>query len=162
MPTQPTMTAKQFTSEARKECVEVKPSTKVPIVSLEWDKIMDALAASLATSLLGHVLFLKSQVPLPVQQLSRIQSFKSTARAAKQRTDLLTSFDTLTSHLNTTFTALSTALARSSTSDQEHPNVRSPKDRPRAYLAILVGPSMGSAKSKVMFAVDGLETKYGG
>ncbi len=32
----------------------------------------------------------------------------------------------------------------------------------RAYLAILVGPSIGSAKSKVMLAVDGLEAKVWG
>ncbi len=32
----------------------------------------------------------------------------------------------------------------------------------RAYLAILVGPSIGSAKSKVMLAVDGLEARVWG
>ncbi|KAG5642138.1 hypothetical protein DXG03_003568 [Asterophora parasitica] len=112
----------------------------MPVVSLDVDSISDELAARLAISLLGHVLFLKSQ---------------STARALKQRTELLSSFDTLSSHLNTTFTALSSALAR----------VRNPHEATsnpttgRAYLAIFVGSQTASAKSKVIYAVDGLELK---
>jgi hypothetical protein len=83
-----------------------------------------------------------------------IYALKSTPKALKLRTDLLASFDTLCSHLNTSFSSLSTALAR----------VNGPGPRPtrRAYLAILVGPSIGSAKTKVMFAVDGLVTKVWG
>lgn len=82
---------------------------------------------------------------------------KSTPRALKLRTDLLASFDTLNSHLNTTFSALSTAFALTANSDAK-------TNRPtrRAYLAILVGPSIGSAKTRVMFAVDGLVTKVWG
>jgi hypothetical protein len=87
---------------------------------------------------------------------------QSSARAIKQRTDLLQSFDTLTSHLNTTFTALSTALARRSSKTDHLTDSKSHRDRERAYLAILVGPSTGSARSKVIYAVDGLETKVWG
>ena len=35
-----------------------------PIMKLDTDIITDATAARLATSLLGHILFLKNQVPL--------------------------------------------------------------------------------------------------
>lgn len=38
--------------------------TRYPVVKLDVEKIEDATAARLATSLLGHVLFLKGQVPL--------------------------------------------------------------------------------------------------
>jgi hypothetical protein len=37
---------------------------KYPLVKLDTEMITDATAARLATSLLGHVLFLKNQVPL--------------------------------------------------------------------------------------------------
>jgi hypothetical protein len=88
------------------------------------------------------------------------------------RNELLASFDTLTSHLNTTFTALSTAFALCASNakvknggDEEKsgctPDV-SIKKKNRAYLAIILGPSVGSAKSRVIFAVDGLEAKVWG
>ena len=38
----------------------------VPVVRLDVDAVSDLLAAGLATALVGHVLFLKSQVPLCV------------------------------------------------------------------------------------------------
>ena len=37
-----------------------------------------------------------------------------------------------------------------------------PRDTERVFLAILVGPSTGSARAKVVFGVDGLETKVWG
>ncbi|KAK0448186.1 hypothetical protein EV421DRAFT_116223 [Armillaria borealis] len=133
--------------------------SKIPSVQLEMDSITDTLAASMACSLLGHVLFLKNQVPLPVPQLARIMiTGKANARATKLRSELLDSFDTLLSHLGTTFTALSTAFARSFPQEGRSKTMRTS----RAYLAILVGPSIGSAKSKVMLAVDGLEAKVWG
>lgn len=143
---------------------------KHPVVRLDLDFITDDVAARLATSLLGHVLFLKSQVPFPVAQLFRIPGAKSSARATKQRNELLQTFDTLSSHLITTFTALSTALAqRSSKHDNHRSDAKEPpgltrcsKDRRRVFLAILVGPSIGSARAKVFFSVDGLETKVWG
>ncbi|KAJ3936165.1 MAG: hypothetical protein NXY57DRAFT_987028 [Lentinula lateritia] len=138
---------------------------KIPRVCLDMDVIPDMMAARLATSLLGHVLFLKNQIPFPVAQLSRLPGGKSNTRAAKLKHDLIDSFDTLSSHLDTTFTALSTAFARCSptgafSSGDNDAVEQSPGSQ--AYLAILVGPSIGTAKSKVIFAVDGLETKIWG
>jgi len=43
---------------------EVAGKSRVPVVRLDVDAISDAVAARLATSLLGHVLYLKNQVPL--------------------------------------------------------------------------------------------------
>jgi hypothetical protein len=41
-----------------------KRTLKIPFVKLETPAIKEDMAASLAIALLGHVLFLKSQVPL--------------------------------------------------------------------------------------------------
>ena len=87
------------------------------------------------------------------------------SRAVKSRTELLASFDTLASHLSTTFTALSTAFARAVNrlgGVKERGEGDQGGGTARAYLAILVGPSVGSAKAKVVFAVDGLEVKVWG
>jgi hypothetical protein len=43
-----------------------KRALKIPFVRLDTPTIQDDMAASLAVALLGHVLFLKSQVPLCV------------------------------------------------------------------------------------------------
>ena len=88
------------------------------------------------------------------------------ARAVKNRAELLASFDTLASHLSTTFTALSTAFAgaldRGGVTEGVESESEKRAGRARAYLAILVGPSVGTAKAKVVFAVDGLEVKVWG
>jgi hypothetical protein len=42
----------------------IKRALKVPFVKLDTPTIQEDMAASLAAALLGHVLFLKSQVPL--------------------------------------------------------------------------------------------------
>ncbi|RXW22601.1 hypothetical protein EST38_g3239 [Candolleomyces aberdarensis] len=91
---------------------DIRTVSGVPVVQLQTETVTDAVAARMAISLLGHVLFLKNQIPLPVPQLTRIPSKSSTSKGAKQRAELLSSFDTLTSHLTTTFTALSIALAK--------------------------------------------------
>ncbi|TFK63420.1 hypothetical protein BDN72DRAFT_847624, partial [Pluteus cervinus] len=98
------------------------PSKTIPTVKLDVESISDVVAARLATALRGHVLFLKSQIPLPVAQLARMKPAatepsatrgpKANSRAVKHRMELLNSYDTLSSHLATTFTALSTVLAR--------------------------------------------------
>ncbi|KIK55800.1 hypothetical protein GYMLUDRAFT_62355 [Collybiopsis luxurians FD-317 M1] len=133
---------------------------KIPRIHVDMDVIPDVVAAKLATSLLGHVLFLKNQIPFPVLQLARLPSAKSDSRPGKLRRDLIDSFDTLSSHLDTTFTALSTTFARCK------PPLNAPEaDRKAtnpAFMAILVGPSIGTAKSKVIFAVDDLEAKIWG
>ncbi|TFK63423.1 hypothetical protein BDN72DRAFT_847629 [Pluteus cervinus] len=97
-------------------------SKTIPTVRLDVENVSDVVAARLATALLGHVLFLKSQIPLPVAQLARMKPAasepsatrgpKTNSRAVKHRMELLSSYDTLSSHLATTFTALSSALAR--------------------------------------------------
>ncbi|THU76081.1 hypothetical protein K435DRAFT_974580 [Dendrothele bispora CBS 962.96] len=144
---------------------------RIPTVQLDVDVVTDGIAAKLATSFLGHILFLKSQVPFPVLQLARLPGAKADSRAAKQKRELLDSFDTISSHLDTTFTALSTALARTSTSttpkldpksNLNGESVKKTKRIARAYMAILLGPSIGTAKRKVIFGVDGLEVKVWG
>jgi hypothetical protein len=44
----------------------------LPVVALDVDVVTDAIAARLATSLLGHVLFLKNQIPLFVNRIFRV------------------------------------------------------------------------------------------
>jgi len=68
-------------------------------------------------------------------------------KAAKLKTNLLLAFDTIASHLLTSFSSLSTALAQI-----KLPGASSTLTR--VYLAILVGPSLGTAKSKVFYGVD--------
>ena len=60
--------------------------------------------------------------------------------------------------MDTTFSALSTALSRCSTThDYKESGVTT-----RAYLAILLGPSREYAKSKVILGIDGLEKRIWG
>ncbi|KAG0692668.1 hypothetical protein DFH29DRAFT_1084594, partial [Suillus ampliporus] len=109
------------------------PPAKIPSVTLDADLVTDSMAARLCISLIGHVLFLKSQVPFPVMQMARMPGGDATSRAAKKCRELLNSFDTLASHLNTTFTALSTAFAlRSGTPRKDAQNSG------RAYLAVVL------------------------
>ena len=56
--------------------------------------------------------------------------------------------------MDTTFSALSTALSRCSNYKDSTIS--------RAYLAIFLGPSLGSAKSKVILGIDGLEKRIWG
>ncbi|PFH47728.1 hypothetical protein AMATHDRAFT_6465 [Amanita thiersii Skay4041] len=181
------------------------PSRRIPTAYLQQttSTISDVMAATLSAALLGHVLFLKNQIPLPIMQLARLANVKTSTTtnsttkppppppppsnhtattkrsASKHRTDLLASFDTLSSHLCTTFTALSTALARCKRLDgvstssvvvsaevlETRGGVRErggTKRGARVYVAILVGPSVGSAKCRVVLGVDGLEVKVWG
>ncbi|TFY61453.1 hypothetical protein EVG20_g7051 [Dentipellis fragilis] len=135
----------------------------IPTVRLDAKHISEEMAARLSVSLLGHVLFLKSQVPFPVVQLSRMPGGKSlNTRAAKKRADFINAFDELSSHLHTTFSALSTALARNAA---RYPKLHDtepsegPSDAPTAaaYLSVVLGPTVGTAKARVMLALEGLE-----
>jgi len=142
-------------SEDVTSSVTGSPLNRFSVVRLDVDVITDSIAGRLAISLLGHVLFLKNQIPFPVMRLERIPRGPNTnTRVDKQRTDFLASFDTISSHMDTTFSALSTALSRCTNN----------KDSTiaRAYLAILVGPSLESAKSKVVLGIDGLEKRIWG
>ncbi|KAF6743553.1 hypothetical protein DFP72DRAFT_1177898 [Ephemerocybe angulata] len=151
----------------------------VPVVQLKADLVTDEVASRLAIGLLGHVLFLKNQIPLPVPQLTRLSATttkSSTTRSAKARTELLASFDTLTSHLTTTFATLSGALYRSY-SEEKRARLgltsqsdggggggrgRGGRHLDRAYLAVVLGPSLGTAKSRTFMAVDGFEAREWG
>ncbi|KAI9448387.1 hypothetical protein H4582DRAFT_2068903 [Lactarius indigo] len=126
---------------------------KMPSMKLEIPAIQEDMAASLAIALLGHVLFLKSQVPFPVAQLGRISTNASSAsRAAKKRIEMVTAFDELSSHLHTTFSALSTALARNQTHEKTD----------TVYLALVLGPTIGAPKARVVLVLEGFEVKIWG
>ncbi|KAH9180065.1 hypothetical protein EDB89DRAFT_1841773 [Lactarius sanguifluus] len=126
---------------------------RMPSMKLEVPAIQEDMAASLAVALLGHVLFLKSQVPFPIAQLGRISTNASSApRAAKKRVEMITAFDELSSHLHTTFSALSTALARNQTHEKTN----------TVYLALVLGPTIGAPKARVMLVLEGLEVKIWG
>jgi hypothetical protein len=65
---------------------------------------------------------------------------------------MITTFDELSSHLHTTFSALSTALAR----NQNHASTHT------AYLALFLGPTIGAPKARVILALEGLDVKIWG
>lgn len=65
---------------------------------------------------------------------------------------MINAFDVLSSHLHTTFSALSTALAR-------NPARRSTET---VYLALLLGPTIGAPKARVILVLEGLEVKIWG
>ncbi|KAI0717579.1 hypothetical protein C8T65DRAFT_112460 [Cerioporus squamosus] len=163
---------------------------KVPTVVLDTPCVSHTMAAALSLSLLGHTLFLKNQVPFPVAQLSRMPGGKSNTKAAKKRDELVATFDTLASHLQTTFVALSTAYARcksaqtqtqthtgpqslsSSTNDEnedpqgERRRVASMNlkegSRGTAHLMFVLGTSVGAARARILLTIDGLEVKVWG
>ncbi|KAI9466661.1 hypothetical protein BJY52DRAFT_1111488 [Lactarius psammicola] len=126
---------------------------RMPFMELEAPAIQEDMAASLAVALLGHVLFLKSQIPFPIAQLGRISTNASSAsRAAKKRAEMITAFDELSSHLHTTFSALSTALAQNQTHGKTD----------TVYVALMLGPTIGAPKARVVLVLEGLEVKIWG
>ncbi|KAI0337335.1 hypothetical protein BDW22DRAFT_1433411 [Trametopsis cervina] len=131
-------------------------SASVPNVILDEESISCAMAARLASSLLCHVLFLKSQIPFPVVQLSRMPSNQSKSKAYKKREELVAAIDTLTSHLETTFVALSSAFAQYKDPADAAMPVRTCES---AHMMFIVGPSVGAAKARIALVVDGLEVK---
>ncbi|KIM60793.1 hypothetical protein SCLCIDRAFT_123340 [Scleroderma citrinum Foug A] len=134
-------------------------------VVLDADTVTHNMATRLSTCSLGHVLFLKNQVPFPVVQLARMPRSDASSRAAKMKQDLITSFDTLASHLYTTFIALSTSLALRDTAKPEHivpvPATSSSRTG-RVFMAIVLGPTIGTAKARVILGIDGFEVKMWG
>ncbi|KAH9916820.1 uncharacterized protein B0H18DRAFT_1037342 [Fomitopsis serialis] len=176
---QPPLTQASAKAPVRKEdpqCSDASLShLKIPYVLLDASVVTHTMAARLAMSLLGHILFLKSQIPLcahsvsflfrdaylrhsPVVQLARMPGGRSDTRAAKRRNDLLATIDTLESHMHTTFTALSTALARRKSRDED---VALPSTG-TAHLAFVLGPSVGAARARIVYTVNGLEVKVWG
>jgi hypothetical protein len=97
--------------------------------------------------------------PSPIAQLARLPSGRN-ARATKKKEDLLDAVDTLACHLLTTFTALSTALALNTSKYPQTEDRKTPKAR--ADVAVVLGPSVGSARARVLLSVDGLEVKVWG
>jgi len=65
---------------------------------------------------------------------------------------MITAFDELSSHLHTTFSALSTALA-------QNPTHRSTET---VYLALVLGPTIGAPKARVVLALEGLDVRIWG
>jgi hypothetical protein len=89
----------------------------------------------------------------PIAQLGRISTnASSVTRAAKKRAEMIAAFDELSSHLHTTFSALSTALARSQTHGKTD----------TVYLALVLGPTIGAPKARVVLVLEGLEVKIWG
>lgn len=88
---------------------------------------------------------------------------KSTSKAAKKRIELMAAIDTLSSHLETTFLALSSAFAQREISGlgAAKDNYHYPR-KEKAHMIFVVGPSVGAAKAKVALVFDGLEVKLAG
>lgn len=84
-------------------------------------------------------------------------SSDSKSKGKKKLDNLLSSFDLLSSHLGTTFTALSTALARSQAGAQS-----------KAHFAILFGPTVSAAsaatttRARILLEIVGFEVKIWG
>ncbi|KAI0637547.1 hypothetical protein C8Q77DRAFT_1214626 [Trametes polyzona] len=150
---------------------------RVPTVILDTASVTHTMAASLSLALLGHTLFLKSQVPFPVAQLLRMPGGGSNPKVAKKREELLATFDTLASHLQTTFVALSTAYAKCKSAkdntvevpgdenSQKVSHIRATTQAPQkgtAHLMFVLGPSVGAARARILLTIDGLEVKVWG
>jgi hypothetical protein len=103
-----------------------------------------------------HVACRTARLPIalssPIAQLGRVPGASSASRAARKRADMISSFDELSSHLHTTFSALSTALAK----NRAHASINT------VYLALVLGPTVGAPKARVILALEGLEVKVCG
>ena len=100
----------------------------------------------------------------------------SNPKVAKKREDLLTTFDMLSSHLQTTFVALSTAYAKCKSAKgkaaAQTGDENSQKDtqaytagraqRGAAHLMFILGPSVGAARARILLTIDGLDVKVWG
>lgn len=101
----------------------------------------------------------------------------SNAKVAKKREELLANFDTLSSHLRTTFVALSTAYAKCKLAKDKAAEVpgdensqkvsrasssSSGTQRGSAHLMFILGPSVGAARARILLTIDGLEVKVWG
>ncbi|KAH8115643.1 hypothetical protein DFH11DRAFT_1296988 [Phellopilus nigrolimitatus] len=147
-------TSGEVTIVVEREREEEPP--RFPTATLDTESISDVMAARLATCLLGHVLYLKNQVPFPVAQLLRMSFARKTdPRSAKKQDALLSAFDLLSSHLGSTFTALSAALATGCGVTTTFAS----KTTATTHLAIILGPSVTSvsaARARVVLELDGL------
>ena len=99
---------------------------------------------------------------------------KSNPKAAKKREELITTFDTLDSHLRTTFDAISTAYAKcksgyavtSSPSDKLQIESASsgpaPARKGTAHLMFVLGSSVAAARARILLTIDGIDVKMWG
>ena len=116
-PLQRDMVTQHVDGSSQRECVLWVLSMK-----FELPRIQEDMATSLAITLLGHDLFLKSQVPACYE---------------------------LSSHLHTTFSALSDSLAWI----QKHGKMDT------VYLALVLGLTTGAPKTCVVLVLKGLSVK---
>ncbi|KAI0771705.1 hypothetical protein BD413DRAFT_671307 [Trametes elegans] len=149
---------------------------RVPTVLLDAPSVSHTMAAALSLSLLGHTLFLKNQVPFPVAQLVRMPRGGSNPKVARKREELLATFDTLSSHLQTTFVALSTAYAKCQSAkckvttapadENSHKETRAAAatspTQGTAHLMFVLGSSVGAARARILLTIDGLDVKVWG
>ena len=82
------------------------------------------------------------------------------SKSAKKKLELINAIDTLSSHLHTTFRALSTALAISLSNDPTRSGDL--HDRQQAHMAIVLGSSVGAPKARVMLVMSGFEVRHAG
>ena len=95
--------------------------------------------------------------------------YKSNSKASKKREELMSAVDTLSSHLVTTFAALSTSFAERGTNTPLSADCENDTKTNKsctgsqvpvpAHMAIVLGPSVKAAQARVMLVVDGLEIK---
>lgn len=138
----------------------------LPTTVIEGETISPTLAARLAMCTLGHVLYLKDQIPHPINQLAKLASRPDTSmvRNYRRRTEFLDAIDLLWCHLHTTFDELSRSFAKNSIrypqlsadfGSQLRPNAQ-------AQLLLALGPTVASARSRVIINLDDFEVKgYG-
>lgn len=158
-------------SRAARLSAKTKAQLAVPVLPtavIDGAAISPTMAARLTLCALGHVLFLKDQIPYPVGQLAklaaRIDPSAAPSKSTKKLVELLDVYDVLACHLHTTFDALSRALAKNVTrypppsrdaSDTVYPNAQT-------HLILAVGQTIATSRSRVILELDGFEVKaYG-
>ncbi|GJJ08002.1 hypothetical protein Clacol_010540 [Clathrus columnatus] len=114
---------------------------RTPVVELDVDEISHQMAARLTNTLLGHWLYMKGQVPFPVNSLERMSSQRYSGDLP-----FLDAYDDLNSHLRTTFVALSTAYAHNSTHVPSSSSTSPLKDDETQQQDIIIRPKYRSAK----------------
>ncbi|EJU00191.1 hypothetical protein DACRYDRAFT_117257 [Dacryopinax primogenitus] len=121
-------------------------------VRVPVERIDPVLATRMVMVTLESVLYVKSQVPMSVQQMNFLGEAGKNARAVKKRVELLQTLDVLSSHMTTTFIQLSTALARCSTHLTQG-------ETGRTHVLITLGPPSGGSKERVLLELEGVEIR---
>jgi hypothetical protein len=87
-----------------------------------------------------------------VAQLNRLP-IPPDSKSSKRRVDLLDAVDTLSCHLDSTFSALSSSLALNS---HQYPQRFG---HAQVHLLILLGPSLFGPRSRILLTIDGLKVQ---